>query len=130
MKSQIPDSYPAMIQQATGVADELLPVLERIMREDVFHSTLDWQTRSEFNRGAKKALALYQADADFHDAESAMRRASFALMKAETSVAQARESGDQIRTANAEKQLESARITERETRRVFEAYLSPLARSL
>lgn len=130
MKSQIPDSYPAMIQQATGAADELLPVLERIMREDVFQSTLDWQTRSEFNRGAKKAHVIYLADADFYDSDMAMRRARFALSKAESALIQARASGEPPTSITAaEVQLESAKITERETRLAFDAYLSPMARS-
>lgn len=120
-----------MIQQATGAADELLPVLERIMREDVFHSTLDWQTRSEFNRGAKKAHAIYLADAAFYDSDMAMRRARFALSKAESALIQARASGEPPASITAaEKQLESAKITERETRLAFDAYLSPMARSL
>jgi hypothetical protein len=131
MKSQIPNSYSAMIQQATGAADELLPVLERIMREDVFHSTLDWQTRSEFNRGAKKAHAIYLADAAFHDADMAMRRASFELSKAEYALNQARSSGEPpMKIAESEKQLESAKIAERKASLAFESFLSPLSHSL
>ena len=32
--------------------------VEAVMRQDVFHSTLDWQTRGEFRRGARKAWRL------------------------------------------------------------------------
>ena len=131
MNSQIPNSYAAMIQKATGAAEELLPALERIMREDVFHSTLDWQTRSEFNRGAKKAQAIYLADAAFYDADLAMRRASVELSKAECALNQARSSREPaMKIAAAEKQLESAKIAERKASLAFESFLSPLSHSL
>ena len=32
------------------------------MREEIFHSTLDWQTAVEFNRAAGKAKRLLAAD--------------------------------------------------------------------
>lgn len=131
MKSEIPNFYHAMIQKATGAADELLSVLERIMREDVFHGTLDWQTRSEFSRGAKKAHAIYLADAAFYDADMAMRRASFELSKAECALSQARSSGEPpVKIAEAEKRLQSAKIAERKASLAFEKFLSPLSHSL
>jgi len=69
-RSAKPTGYQAMIQVATGAPDKLLPALERIMRRDVFHSTLDWQSAAEFNLGARQALALYRRDAAFYDAET------------------------------------------------------------
>ena len=32
-------------------------VVEEIMRSDIFHSTLDWQTSDEFETGAREAYA-------------------------------------------------------------------------
>lgn len=37
-------------------------MIEHIMREQIFHSTLDGQTQAEFNRGARKAARLLAAD--------------------------------------------------------------------
>ena len=38
--------------------DEDLLLIERIMRSDIFHSTLDWQNREQLVAGAKEANAL------------------------------------------------------------------------
>lgn len=54
--------YARSISKATGVTDpEVLRELEEIMRNEVFHSTLDWQTTSQFNKGAKEAKKIYDA---------------------------------------------------------------------
>lgn len=51
--------YLALIQEATGVTD--LAHIERIedtMRNVIFHSTLDWQTREQLEQGACEALQI------------------------------------------------------------------------
>ena len=83
-----------MIQVATGAPEKLLPTLERIMRRDVFHSTLDWQSAAEFDRGARQAHALYRRDAAFYDAETAQLAAFFVFAQAEQALARARADGD------------------------------------
>lgn len=51
--------YQAIISKATGATDrKVLEEIEDIMRHDVFHSTLDWQTRAQLERGAKLAHAV------------------------------------------------------------------------
>lgn len=58
-------TYQALIVEATGVDEKDAAYVEDIMREDVFHSTLDWQSRAQFVRGAREAvelLAAYRAD--------------------------------------------------------------------
>ena len=94
--------YHLQIQKATGAPLELLPILERIMREEVFHSTLDWQTAREFSQGAKKAHKLYLGDAEFYDVEHAHRGQAYLHFKAEVELRAARESGDAARIAEAE----------------------------
>lgn len=52
--------YAKAISEATGVTDQaVLNELEDIMRNTIFHSTLDWQSKAEFNKGAKEALEIY-----------------------------------------------------------------------
>jgi len=54
-----------LIIEATGVNDKDAAYVEDIMREDIFHSTLDWQSRKVFARGAREAVAMlkvYRAD--------------------------------------------------------------------
>jgi hypothetical protein len=51
--------YQVLIQEATGVSE--LDHIERIedtMRNVIFHSTLDWQTREQLEQGAREALQI------------------------------------------------------------------------
>ena len=51
--------YQALIQEATGVTDlEHIERIEDTMRQVIFHSTLDWQTREQLKQGAREALQI------------------------------------------------------------------------
>ena len=57
--------YRSLIIVATGINEKEAGYVEEIMRDDIFHSTLDWQSRAQFVRGAKEAvemLKVYRAD--------------------------------------------------------------------
>lgn len=48
--------YNKMISETTGVTDlETLEEIQDCMRHTIFHSTLDWQTREQFDHGAVQA---------------------------------------------------------------------------
>ena len=48
--------YAALITEATGVSEALaVAKIEDLMRHVIFHSTLDWQSRAEFFKGAREA---------------------------------------------------------------------------
>ena len=102
--------YQAMVEAATGAPEKLLPTLERIMRRDVFHSTLDWQSAAEFDRGARQAFALYRRDAAFYDAENAQLAAFFVFAQAEQALARARADGDANSIAEAERALALSQV--------------------
>jgi len=53
--------YHQLIKAATGCEDIDLGEIEELMREEIFHSTLDWQSKAQFNRGARKAHKLLLA---------------------------------------------------------------------
>jgi hypothetical protein len=54
--------YQLAIFKATGVSDpEQIARIEECMRQDIFHSTLDWQTARQFAKGAREALQLLLA---------------------------------------------------------------------
>jgi hypothetical protein len=54
--------YQKAIAEATGVTDPaIIEQIETHMREDVFHSTLDWQSKAQFNKGAREAFKLWCA---------------------------------------------------------------------
>lgn len=48
--------YNAIIAKATGIADPLmLEVIEDLMRNVIFHSTLSWLTLEQLEQGAREA---------------------------------------------------------------------------
>jgi hypothetical protein len=63
-------------------------MIEHIMRDEVFHSTLDWQSKAEFNRGAREAARLLAADRPAYKEWDRKMRDAFARM---TSKAEATE---------------------------------------
>jgi hypothetical protein len=101
--------YQAMVHEATGAPRHLLALLENIMRNDVFHSTLDWQTRAQFDRGARQAYTLYRRDSAFYDASATLQAAAFELTQAETAVSNAQASGSKAASASANSRAASAR---------------------
>lgn len=50
--------YRRLIIEATGVNERDAGYVEGIMRDDIFHSTLDWQSRAQFVRGAREAVEM------------------------------------------------------------------------
>lgn len=50
------ENYQTLISKATGVDNAKdIAEIEDYMRHTVFHSTLDWLTPKEFNKGARTA---------------------------------------------------------------------------
>jgi len=108
--------YNDLIQQATGAQPYELNVIEAIMREDVFHSTLDWQSAEEFADGAREAYGMYLSAVPFYRAEMKRRHFSFHHMKTEQKIAEmeqklarAKASGKAERIAACEKKLSDLR---------------------
>ena len=52
--------YQEIIKQATKCPDTDLPALENIMRDEIFHSTLDWQTKAQLVKAAKQAVKILE----------------------------------------------------------------------
>lgn len=50
--------YKNLIIAATGCDEPTAERLESIMRDDIFHSTLDWQTKEQLVEAAKEALEI------------------------------------------------------------------------
>jgi hypothetical protein len=50
--------YCNLIMHATGCPAKDAAEIEDIMRHVVFHSTLDWQTRHQLERGAREAYVV------------------------------------------------------------------------
>lgn len=62
----MPDSfigpYKKQIIAELGCSTEDAAMVEDIMRNHVFHSTLDWQSAAELERGTSEAWAILEAD--------------------------------------------------------------------
>jgi hypothetical protein len=108
MQSTFLSSYQEMIQEFTNAAIDELPILENIMRNEVFHSTLDWQTRAQFRTGAKKALKLFQEDREFYLANHRLKHASFRAFAAEQELARISQTEHAHAIALAKQQLDVA----------------------
>ena len=50
--------YQKSIIEATGCNPEHAAEIEDLMRNTIFHSTLDWQTKRQFNKGTRLAKAV------------------------------------------------------------------------
>ncbi len=48
--------YRKLIAEATGCEATEAAEIEEIMRDTIFHSTLDWQTRDQLIQGARQDL--------------------------------------------------------------------------
>ncbi|MBI4376337.1 MAG: hypothetical protein HY549_07785 [Elusimicrobia bacterium] len=53
--------YRSLVIEATGINEKEAGYVEEIMREDIFHSTLNWQSRAQFVRGAREAVEMLKA---------------------------------------------------------------------
>ena len=75
-----------LIHEATGAAAVDVPCLENIMREEIFHSTLDWQTREQLADGAQQAQQRLEADREWYDLEWQCRKKIFQQMRAQPKI--------------------------------------------
>lgn len=66
--------YEKMIIRDAGCNPKDAGMIEHIMREDIFHSTLDWQTRAQFRRAARKAAKMLKENRDLHEFEQNQTR--------------------------------------------------------
>lgn len=78
--------YELLIQKATGAPVADLPRIENIMSEEIFHSTLDWQTRPQLIAAAREAYRLLNEDRPLRDLDRACRLAMTRKMRAEAAL--------------------------------------------
>lgn len=74
-------SYKTMIIEDSGCSPADAGMIEHIMREDIFHSTLDWQSRAQLRRAAREALQLLEENRDLYEQERAQTRAIIEQMR-------------------------------------------------
>lgn len=57
-----PGVYREIIMGATGCSMVQAAKIEEVMRDDIFHSTLDWQTREQLEQAAREAAKMLGID--------------------------------------------------------------------
>jgi hypothetical protein len=55
--------YLEIIRQATGCTAAQAAEIENVMRNVIFHSTLDWQTKEELEDAARLAVEVIRQEA-------------------------------------------------------------------
>lgn len=75
-------SYVEMIIEDTGCKPEDASKIENVMREHVFHSTLDRKSRKQFRDGARQALHMLKENRELFDAHFQHAKQIFEGMKA------------------------------------------------
>jgi hypothetical protein len=79
-----PNWLHRLIHDATGAPAKDLARIENIMRDEIFHSTPDWQTRKQLTDAARQAFARLNEDREMYDLDHACRIAMFHKMRAES----------------------------------------------
>ena len=72
-----------LIQRTTGAPARDLALIENIIRDDIFHSTLDWQTHEQLADAARQAFDLLNDNRELYESAQASALAVFHQMRAE-----------------------------------------------
>lgn len=102
MQRQKTSPYAPLIAAATGAPQSRLAMLENLMRDEIFHSTLDWQSAEELADGARRAHDLYRTAPAYFDGLENFQRANFRLSQLEAKLIRARKSGNPEKIADLE----------------------------
>jgi len=81
-------AYSDIIIKATGASGDDVIIIENIMREEIFHSTLDWQTARQLTTAARAAQVKLREDYEFYQLVLADRRLAFQESKIESDLGQ------------------------------------------
>jgi hypothetical protein len=66
-----------LIQSATGAAETDWALIENIMRDEIFHSTLDWQSEAQLKQAARQAATRLGADRELYEFSRSIALAAF-----------------------------------------------------
>lgn len=106
-----PDSLHRLIQDATCAPAKDLAQIENIMRDEIFHSTLDWQTQEQLSNAARQARSRLNEDRQLYDLDHACRMAMFHKMRAEAVLRKKDTPQNRAAVADAETKFQSAKTS-------------------
>ncbi len=116
MQTQKASPYASLVAAATGAPDNRLALLENLMRDEVFHSTLDWQSAEELAEGARKANEIYGSAPAYYDGLMILQRAEFRMAKLENRLRKARDAGATDKATDLQTRVQLARESARTAR--------------
>jgi hypothetical protein len=116
MQRQKASPYAPLIAAATGAPEIRLALLENLMRDEIFHSTLDWQSAEELAAGARSAHDLYRSAPAYFDGLEILHRAEFRLIQLEAKLVKARKSAAPEKLADLETRVQLAQNSARDAR--------------
>jgi hypothetical protein len=96
MKAASPSPYSDIIIKTTGAAGCDVIMIKNIMREEIFHSTLDWQTARQLATAARAAQTMLRGDYEFHHLELSDCRLALEESKLEQSLNQTTPGGPPV----------------------------------
>ena len=82
-----PSPYSEIITAATAARGDDAVMIEEIMRTEIFHSTLDWQSRAQLEEAARAALKILRANRRFYTFALMERRLALQEMTLEQQLA-------------------------------------------
>jgi hypothetical protein len=74
-------TYETLIIADTGCTFADASLIEDIMRNEVFHSTLDWQSGTQFRQGARRAARILEENREMFEEFRNKTLAAFDEMK-------------------------------------------------
>jgi hypothetical protein len=110
---EITSPYSKIIRSTTGASEGQAAILEGIMRNEIFHSTLDWQSAEELQVAARKAYDIYRSAPCYYDGIAIHQKAAFKLAKLEAKLAKAVTTDKVEKIENLQLKVSLARASEK-----------------
>src|SRR5438874_2079411 len=101
--------YQRLIREATGASSKDLCRIEQIMRDDIFHSTLDWQSRDRLVGADREAYESVRANRELDNLERECGLAMLHQMRAESAFDKKNSDANREAWKRAKARFESAR---------------------
>lgn len=104
-----PNFLHRLIGEATDAPARDLAQIENIMRDEIFHSTLDWQSREQLADAARQAFARLNEDREMYDRDQSCRIAMFQKLRTEADLREHDTPAHRAAVAEAEDRYQTAR---------------------
>lgn len=106
-----PNPLHRLIEEATDAPAMDLTQIENIMREEIFHSTLDWQSREQLADAARQAFARLNEDREMYDRDQACRIAMFQKLRTEADLREHDTPAHRAVVAEADARYQTTRVS-------------------